>query len=59
MWGRRVRAHPLLEDGGESRFIFDVDGVDDELIVLERRSVQLAGMGRRLRLEDINGRRRP
>ena len=58
MWGRRVRALPLLDDGGESLFIFDVDGVDDELIVLKGRSVRLAGMGRRLRLEGINGRRR-
>jgi len=58
MWGRRARALPLLENGGESLFIFDADGVEDDLIVLKGRSVLLAGMGRRLRLEGINGRLR-
>jgi len=58
MWGRRVRALPLLENGGESLFIFDVEGVDDELTVLKRRSVLLADMGRRLQLEGINGKLR-
>jgi len=47
-----------LENVREELFIFDVEGAEGELTMLKRRYVVLVVMGRRPRLEGINGRLR-